>query len=159
MTAGGPCDCKYDPLTGHHESSCPFLQPRQGPEYRIYVCPVCREQVEEECGWDGSEGRYCHHDEYGGRVEPVEVSAVPDAIALDLAISSLDQELDEKHARYIRDQGMWEWWRDLPQEERERISAERLAEMSPMARAMMRAWAEAPRRPSLLPFLKDRETP
>lgn len=109
----------------------------QGSSYKIAICPVCREQVHEEFGFEAEPfGHY--HDEYRGLVKPVELEVEWDEIELrfDLGRSSLDLELDEQRAQQIRWDAQVDWWKSLPKEERERRHQEKLDAMGPWERAM-----------------------
>lgn len=99
-------------------------------EYKILVCPVCREQIQDDYEY----GRYCWHAEFGGDVEAVEVSAVP--LELSAAIDARQDYLAPLRRKEETRSAMLNWFGSLPQEEQDRREAERRAALSPMARAM-----------------------
>lgn len=100
--------------------------------YELLICPVCLKQVE----WDAEYGSTCYHDEYG-EVEAVRVEAEPKGLtpARHLALFRLQEQKREVSFREAERR----WFANLPQEERERIDAERLAKMTSFDRMMDQA--------------------
>lgn len=101
--------------------------------YEILVCPVCLEQSYEEFGYEAESPDH-FHDEWG-TVEPVRVKVeLPPTfkVARDLALFRLSEQKREQ-AFGLAERRVYE---NLPQEEKERLHAERLAAMSPMERAL-----------------------
>lgn len=104
--------------------------------YEIKVCPVCREQLEDSGGWDGHESASCHHQEFGGHVEPVIVPVVPAHGLLEAATRAAAPVLAEQRRKHETREAQLDWWRSQPQEWREEQEAKRRAAMDPMARAV-----------------------
>lgn len=101
-------------------------------EYEIKVCPVCLEQIETD--WET--GADCYHREYGGNVEAVTVPASVLAKKLSEAIEAVQPKLEEQQQEEAERVKKREEWEALPEEERERLRAERWAAMSPMEKAL-----------------------
>lgn len=112
--------------------------------YELKICPVCREQVEEDYEY----GTYHSHKGYHGDIEPVLIRiAVPESV--EQAVKLAQPGLEEKRAKQERWDAQLDWWLSLPQDERDRREAERRAAMSPMERALedsIRGMAEDSRR-------------
>jgi hypothetical protein len=101
--------------------------------YELKICPVCREQVEEDYEY----GTHHHHTGYWGDIEPVAIKIpVPDRVELAISSELVQSVLKEKVRKQERRDAQMDWWHSLPQEERNRREAERRAALSPMARAM-----------------------
>lgn len=101
--------------------------------YELKVCPVCRELVEEDYEY----GTHHHHRGYWGDIEPVTITIpVPAEVEHALDSSEIRAGLAAKARQQERRDAQMDWWRSLPQEERDRREEERRAALSPMARAM-----------------------
>lgn len=99
--------------------------------YELKVCPVCREQVEEDYEY----GTYHSHKGYHGDIEPVLIRiAVPESV--EQAVKLAQPGLEEKRAKQERWDAQLDWWLSLPQDERDRREAERRSKLSPMALAL-----------------------
>lgn len=113
-------------------------------DYTILICPVCHEQVEESYEY----GAYCSHDQYG-QVAAIQVRVQPFTASINEGIAKVQDALKEQRRKHETREAMYDWFRSLPKEERDRMEAERRSKMSPTALAMesmVRAQADDMRR-------------
>lgn len=109
-------------------------------EYEIMVCPACMEQIH-FADYEEPPGHY--HDGYAGVIVPVTIPASALAKKLSEAVKAAQPKLEEQRQEEAERVRKREEWEALPEEERERIRAERWAAMSPMEKAMYQAFGLA----------------
>lgn len=97
-----------------------------GYDFEVWICPVCREQTDDA---PGDEAGHLH-DAYGW-VDAVKVPVLVIAEAEQLAIAEIQDKLKAQRRRHETREAHLDWFRSLPQEERDRMEDERRAKMSP----------------------------